>query len=269
MHLALILVVLLLLAILTMQILKFYTHHGKTLAVPDFTGFTETEVQKTVKENKLRYSIIDSVFVPDVIPGSVIGQHPEIGYMIKQNRTIYLTIAAISPEKVVLPVLVDVSLREAKNRLDNAGLRLGSVIYQPSEFINLVLDKQLRGEPLPDDTTLVKGTAIDLIVGKGLSNEVTEVPTLLGIDLEEAKSMLYNVGLNVGALVYDGSFEANNDSVVTVVWKQSPEGGSGNVIELGTSVDLWLTADQEKIDLLTAPEEEMEIDPETETEIEF
>lgn len=235
------------LAYLSMMMLKVYTHHGKTKVIPDFVGLSESDAATVVKKNRLRYEIFDSLFVPEAIPESVVSQYPPAGYRVKQGRTIFLTLAAVSPEKVKLPFVVDVSLREAQSRLENAGLSLGKVEYRPSEFINLVLDKSLNGLPLTNETLLVKGTAIDLIVGKGLSNEVTEIPDLSGHNLADAKKALYNVGLNIGALIYDNSLLTNEDTLFARVWKQNPAFTVGNYLELGTSVDIWLTVDQEKL----------------------
>ncbi|MBN2806956.1 MAG: PASTA domain-containing protein [Prolixibacteraceae bacterium] len=240
----LLVVVFLVLSWFTMLMLKVYTHHGKTRHIPDFTGLLEPEVENMVKQHKLRYHIYDSLFVPEAIPGSVISQHPQAGYKAKQGRTVYLTMAAIQPEKVMLPYVVDVSLREAQNRLENAGLKLGRVEYRPSEFINLVLDKSLNGLPLPNDTMLIKGTAIDLKVGKGLSNEMTQIPNLAGSMIDDAKRMLYNVGLNIGAQVYDRSVITTEDTLMARVWKQNPEFLENQYLGLGSTVDVWLTVDQ-------------------------
>jgi eukaryotic-like serine/threonine-protein kinase len=237
-------VVFLVLSWFTMLMLKVYTHHGKTRHIPDFSGLLEPEVENLVKKQKLRYHIYDSLFVPEAIPGSVVMQYPQPGYKAKQGRTVYLTMAAIQPEKVKLPYVVDVSLREAQNRLENAGLKLGRVEYRPSEYINLVLDKSLNGNPLPNDTLLIKGTAIDLKVGKGLSNEITQIPNLAGSMIEDAKKMLYTVGLNIGALVYDGSVITTEDTLFSRVWKQNPAYTENGYLGLGSTVDIWLTVDQ-------------------------
>lgn len=250
-HLFLVAVVIALTIYLTMLLLKVYTHHGKVQQVPDFIGLSEKEVQFVVTENKLRYNLIDSLFVPEATPGTIIAQHPESGYNVKRNRTIYLTIAAISPEKVLLPKLVDVSLREAQSRIENAGLKLGAVEYVPSEFMHVVLKQKRNNIELPEDTLLIKGTAIDLVVGKGPSNERTMVPELVGNQMEPAKEMLYNVGLNVGAIIYDNTFVTAEDSLMAIVWKQYPKSDSTKHIGLGRSVDLWLTIDTEKIDFAT------------------
>lgn len=248
-HLTLVVAFIALFVYLTLILLKVYTHHGKSLAVPDFYGLYESDVKMVASENKLRYNIIDSLFVPDAIPGTVISQHPDLDTRVKQRRTIYLIIAAMLPEKVRLPSIVDISLRNAQSQLENVGLRLGKVEYRPSEFLNLVLDKSLNGKPLPDDTILAKGTEIDLVVGKGLSNEKTSVPNLWGMTLEDASEALYAISLNVGAKIYDQSIKNANDSVMAQIWKQKPNDVYGNLIELGSSVDLWLTIDKEKINI--------------------
>ncbi|MDA3880085.1 MAG: PASTA domain-containing protein [Prolixibacteraceae bacterium] len=234
---------------ITLLLLKVYTNHGESRSVPDLQGFSKSEVEMITHHQELQYKVIDSTFVRNSVPGSVLSQQPSAGAKVKEGRTVYLTISAVQPEKVVLPGIVDVSLREAQSRLENAGLRLGQVEYRPSEFINLVLDKRLNGYRLPNDTLLIKGTAVDLIVGKGLSNEKTIVPDVRGFYLNDANRALYAVSLNVGALVYDNSVRTVEDSIQAQIWKQMPEGGENNLIELGSSVDLWLTIDNERLDV--------------------
>jgi eukaryotic-like serine/threonine-protein kinase len=247
-----------------LSLLKSYTHHGRSLEVPDLTGLSIQEVELVVRENKLRFSVNDSVFAPDVIPGTMIVQYPAAGHKVKQRRTVYLTIASVMPEKVLMPKVVDVSLREAQSRLQNAGLRMGNVEYRPSEFLNLVLGQRLNGQAFPADTVLIKGTAIDLVVGKGLSNERTLAPNLFGLYLNDAKTQLYDLSLNVGALIYDQSVVNKSDSINARIWKQNPNSSSNNLIELGVSVDLWLTIDNEK--LIVVDDDHTEFENQNESE---
>lgn len=256
---------------LSLLFIKMYTHHGKSCEVPDLSGLTEYEAGVVLSEKSLNYSIIDSAYVYEAIPGTVLSQQPRAGYEVKSGRTIYLVISSISPEKVALPMVVDVSLREARSRLENAGLRLGQVEYRPSEFLNLVLDKNLNGLPLPNDTMLSKGTPVNLVVGRGLSNEKTSVPNLLCMYLDEAIDSLYQVGLTPGVYLYDESVENYEDSLRAMIWKQSPQHIDQNLIELGSSVDVWLTIDAEKIDALSEeiPDSESEFLPGDEFEEQF
>jgi eukaryotic-like serine/threonine-protein kinase len=246
-NISLIILLFIILTYLTLTLLKTYTHHGKSLSVPDFHGLSIEQTEMLTKQHKLRYQIVDSAYVPDIIPGRVLTQHPLPDSKVKQRRTIYITIASVSPERVKVPAIVNVSLREAQSRLENAGLRLGIVEYRPSEYQNLVLGSRLRGDPYPLDTILPKGTLIDLIVGKGLSNEKTETPNLFGMYLADVRDIIYNSSLNMGVLIYDQTVISPTDTLNARVWKQNPKYAPNVQVELGVSINLWLTNDEEKL----------------------
>lgn len=260
-HLSLICLVCIILLLLTTTFLSLYTHHGKVYEVPNFTGLTQTEAHRVAQNSKTRLSIIDSLYVPDSEPGTIIGQYPVAGYRIKQNRTIFLTIAASIPELVDVPRVTDISLREAMTRLETAGLVVSQIIYKPSEFINLVLELQHDGIKVNANEKLPKGTVVTLTVGKGLSNEHASVPSVIGESLKDAEALLYNSSMNIGVLVYDESVINAEDSLNALIWKQNP--AANNNVELGYSIDLWLTIDSSKIQV------DEDIREEAEEEIDF
>jgi hypothetical protein len=94
---------------------------------------------------------------------------------------------------------------------------------------------------------IVKGAEIDLVLGKGLSNETTAVPNLTGFDLLLAKEFLADRYLNIGAIIYDNTIEDEEDSTTAFVWKQRPEFENENKLQLGENVDIWLTVDSTKL----------------------
>ena len=71
---------------------------------------------------------------------------------------------------------------------------------------------------------------------------------------EQAKERITNRYLNLGAVVYDASFEDGEDSLNAFVWKQKPEFDEDALMNLGSTVDIWLTADSTKLPL---PEDEI------------
>jgi eukaryotic-like serine/threonine-protein kinase len=233
--------------------LKIYTHHGQSIVVPSYKGLSNKEVVILSKKKNLRYQVIDSVYIFDAVPGSVIEQYPSAGDRVKQKRIIYITIASVTPEIAPVPKVIDVSLREAQSRLENSGFKIGLVTYRPSEFYNLVLEQRFQNKTLPVGTKLPKGTSIDLVVGKGLSGELTSVPSLFGLTLDDARSRLYDLNLNTGALIYDNTVITSYDSMNARIWKQSPDSKVTSV-EQGTSFDLWLTNEEEKL----TPESEID-----------
>ncbi len=246
-NIAAVLVFFLVLSIIAIFLLKIYTRHGQAVTVPVLKGLPEREVDKKTDNLDLRYKIIDSVYMLGSVPGTVVAQYPEAGNKVKENRIIYITIASREPEKVLVPKVIDVSLREAESRLENAGLRLGQVKYRPSEFLDLVLEQHYMGRPTASDLMLPRGTYVDLVVGRGLSDEKTSVPNLRGLSVDEARITLYNLSLNIGVQVYDNTVVNYIDSAKAVIWKQLPDTVSQSMVELGTSIDVWLTVDPKKI----------------------
>jgi len=240
-----ILVALITVTIVTLLMLRFYTQHGKSIAVPDLSGCTEKVVRDKVRDAHLRYKIIDSVYTEHAVPGSVIDQHPKPGYRVKSHRKIFITVASVSPENVQVPYVTDISFREATNKLQLAGLTLGTVEYRPSQFPNLVLDQLYLGKKILRDTLLPKGSAIDLVVGRGGNLERTEVPDLFGLSIDEARKRLIALNLDMGVLIYDDSFIGNEDTLGARVYMQSPKPVPGQMVGQGTLVDIRVSKYEE------------------------
>jgi len=249
--------------------IKIYTHHSKSFPLPDFKGLTEYQFQYLFKKNNLRYSIIDSVYLDNVPKGTVIEQVPKAGEHVKKNRNIFLTINAWSEEQVLIPDLKDYSLRNAKVVLESYGLKPGDLIYIPSEYTNLVLGQQLYGKLVEQGTIVPKGTSIDLLIGRGLGKELTSVPNLLGLEKSVAEQIVQRVFLFIGGIILDESIVTSEDSARAFIWKQNPVSRSGAMLNVGASIDIWLTTNE----LLLIPDEtsvtDDDIDYDSDLEREF
>ncbi|SHE67199.1 PASTA domain, binds beta-lactams [Mariniphaga anaerophila] len=232
----------------TMTGLGNYTRHGQSTPVPDFTGLKPAEAQKIAQQLSLKVQVMDSLFLDDAAPGAVVDQVPRPKRGVKQNRTIFLTINSTQPEMVTLPQLTDISFRQAQVLIENSGLRIGNISYQPSEFDNLVLNVQIDSTNIRPGKQLTKGTAVNLIVGRQVGNQTTPLPDLIGLTVEEAQSALTAAMLNTGVIIYDESITTSEDSLSARIWRQRPNPRATSSILLGSSVDFWVTADQLKMD---------------------
>ena len=235
------------LILLTLLYIRIYTHHGQARPVPDFISLTPEEVIKIAKENKLDYKIVDSVYTQIVERGTVVEQNPKPGFKVKKYRTIFLTINATNPEMVQMPNLVGLTLRQANAILETDGLELGRRVYVPDLAINNVLRQLYGGSEIEEGDTLEKGSSIDLVLGKGLSNRKTIVPDLISMKITRAESRIIDASLNLGAFTYDETVEDEEDSTSAFVWKQNPEFDEKNQIPLGSPVYIWLTLDSAKL----------------------
>ncbi len=145
--------------------LGFYTHHGETIQVPNLVSLKPFEAEAKVAELNLRMKIIDTVYLPNTKPGCIVKQFPEAFEFVKTNRSIYLTVNALSSPRVPMPKLTDCSFNLAKALIKNAGLVLGEVVYQFSEEENnLVVAQRIRGQIIEPGQKISKGSLIDITV---------------------------------------------------------------------------------------------------------
>lgn len=227
--------------------LNIYTRHGQARPVPDFRGLTLEETAKLAKKNKLRYQVIDSVYSNTVPKGCIIEQNPAPGFKVKKKRRIILTINAFNPEMVGVPNLVGLPKRQAIAVIQGAGLETGQLRYIPDLSIDFVLKQLHNGKEVAEGDSLQKGAVIDLILGKGLSNERTPVPNLLGLSLIRARNTILGASLNLGAYIYDNTISTADDSAKAFVYKQNPDYKESARLQLGSAVYLWLTVDSKKM----------------------
>lgn len=216
-----------------LKILDLYTLHGTSRTVPDLRGLTIAEVEKILSDNRLQYVIVDSMYSLTKPKGTVINQDPSANSKVKRNRIVYITVIALNPERVSMPNLNDITLRQAVAVLETYGLKIGRLKYVPDIAENNVLKQMYKGAVIAPGTLIEKGSKIDLVLGRGISNEFAIVPDVVGKNRSEAIRLLNAAALNIGAELYaDGS-----DSLNAVVVKQHP--GGRVAAHFGAQVDLW------------------------------
>ncbi len=251
-NLALALVILIGVIMITLVWLNFYTRHGQAKAVPDFTGLTLEQVTEQARRNKLRFQIVDSVYTNAVPRGCIAEQNPRPGFKVKKWRNIMLTMNAFNPEMTAMPNLIDLPKRQALALIESAGLEMGTLRYIPDISIDVVLEQLYNGRKVAEGDSLQKGSVIDLVLGKGLSNQRTSVPDLVGLKLGPATDLILGASLNLGTFIYDNTITTGEDSVNAFVYKQNPEYKFDATLQLGSAVYLWLTVDSAKLPADTA-----------------
>jgi beta-lactam-binding protein with PASTA domain len=227
--------------------MNFYTRHGQARPVPNFVGLTIEESARVAKKNKLRYQIIDSVYTSLVPGGCIAEQNPKPGFKVKKGRNIVLIINAFSPEMVVVPNLIDLPIRQAEALIESSGLKMGDRTFKPDLSINFVMEQRHNGLPVKEGESLQKGSVIDIVLGKGLSNERTALPYLIGKNLETAKDRMLESALSLGSYVYDNTILTREDTLKAFIYKQNPEYRESSTIPLGSAMYLWLTVDSAKM----------------------
>ncbi|MCW3125389.1 MAG: domain containing protein [Bacteroidetes bacterium] len=233
--------------------LRIYTRHGQTLAVPDIKGLKFDAATDTLAKYHLDYEVMDSAYMTDKPPLSIIEQSPKPGTSVKSGRTIYLTINALGAPLAEIPDLIGKSsFKYAKIQLEGIGFKVGEPMYKPDPHRDALIGMLVDGRPLKAGTRIPKGTTITLLVGQGLANTSIPVPYVIGLPFEEAATKLREeFNLSIGAVTMsEGMTEA--DKARAFVYKQSPTFRSGR-IHLGEEVDLWLAKEMPE-DIVVHPE---------------
>ncbi len=222
--------------------LRFFTKHGKTLTIPSVTGITLSQAQTLLEQNGFEIEIQDSVYVDTAAPLSVLRQFPEADAVVKENRTVYLTINRAVPPTIDMPNIINMTFRSAEMALKQYGLILEDTVYRPDFAKNAVLDQLYNGDPIKPGTKIQMGSPIVLVLGSGLGQDEFSVPDLFSLTYPEAVTLLESNNLGVGAVVVDTDV---TDTARAFVYRQRPERigyeNRVNRIRPGQTIDLWLS----------------------------
>jgi beta-lactam-binding protein with PASTA domain len=225
---------------LTLTAIDKFTRHGQEISVPDFTGLYYNELGENPDFSRFDFLVIDSIYEPTKEKGTIIHQDPKPESLVKEGRTIYLTVVAINPKMVTVPLLKDLSLRQATSLLQTYNLKVGKLSYEPDIARNAVLRTLYRGEELDSGVQVVAGSAIDLVLGLGEQQELIPVPILIGLHRSEAIKVLHEYSLNIG----EEHFDEGDDTSLVRIYRQNPNFTTKSVAKYGSDVELWYKSDK-------------------------
>ena len=226
--------------------LGWITGHGKYEKVPDIVGQNVYAAKSTLEAKGFKVEVSDSVFTVSIPGLTITKQVPDGGAEVKSGRTIYLTVNRAVPPKIEMPSLIGFSFKSAALYLEGMGLKLGDTTYKPDFARNAVLEQLYNKEPIKPGTQISIGSTISFVLGSGVTDSIMDMPDLVGLTLNVAKSKLALMNLSVGSVVAIGDV---SDSLNAFVAKQNPaifsEAIAGqrtvNKIRPGSSVDLYIS----------------------------
>lgn len=234
--------------------LKHYTQHGVEVTVPNITGMQKLEAEQCLIDSGLKLIIIDSTFSNVVPLGAIVEQNPPEGSLVKKDRHIYAIINSSNRRQVEIPDLHDISYRQARATLQSVGLRVSQVLYEPSEYRDIVLELRYKDQSLAPGEKIDEGSDITMIIGKGKGTEKVKVPSLQGKTLAEARaSLIDHYHLTVGLVRYDEPPTPETENLY-IIYQQSPT--QGTIVLEGSGIDFYLTTDIEKAVTQTTDEPE-------------
>ena len=246
-HLAMIALLFLGLAVAAFVAMALGTRHSARRTVPDFVGLQLNDAEYFAGRRDLEIIINDSLHVSAYPGGVVLDQLPKGGVVVKPGRKVYVTINSSRQRMVAVPYVAGRSLRQAKNMLETAGLTIDHLEYAEDIATNYVLAEFINGEEVLEESELQAemGSGVVLRVGVSATDTATVAPQVLGRSLFEAKSRLWESGLNIGEIVFEEGMPALERNRAKV-YQQSVL--PTEVVAYGARVSLHLTLDAVKVD---------------------
>lgn len=212
--------------------LPSYTQHGESVVVPDVNKLSYKEAEKKLDKADLDVEVRDSIYLPGLPPLSVVKQYPQPSSTVKPGRTVFLTLNKTVPPSVKMPKVVDLSVYQAKAKLESWKLQVKDIRKVPDIARNVVLKALLDGKEIKEGTEIPQGTGIVLVIGEGLREVFVKVPNIIGLNYSEASAKLSGAGLTLNP-VYDNSAGDGK------IYDQYPK-PDGDSVKQGWPVDAFI-----------------------------
>lgn len=167
------------------------------LSLPNVTNKTYAAAVKTLN-NAGFHDIVEKQASNTKPKGTVYDQSPEGPTEVKPGRTVTVWVSQ-GPQQNPMPDLTNIPLTEAIQTLQNMGIDVKSqVTEQPVKNSTLPTGVVVQTSP-PSGTPLTSNSQITLQVSQG---QMTTVPTLIGLTLDEAIAALTKANLAEGQVSY-------------------------------------------------------------------
>lgn len=201
---------------------------SESIQIPKLIGMTESEASETLSGVGLEYKLGTAVVSTEYDSGKVVSTDPKEGDTVRRGYKVTLILSrGAGQTNIEVPDLTGKSLEEAVKVLENNGLVKGKVTYEESDEAEDTVITQS-----PSEGEIVDGgTKISLMLSKGQSTKMLEVPDLSGMTEKEAEAALEGIGLRPGRVS-----ERDADAPEGVVVEQSREAGSE--VEESTRVNI-------------------------------
>lgn len=157
------------------------TRSTPTVTVPDVQNLSLRNATIQLENSGLQVGNV--TYESSRFRNSVLRQSIPSGRSVNQNTTVDLIVGdGLGTDMVSVPDIANMHLTEAQNALREAGLRVGTIQFQPTDRVspNTVLSYDPDDEP-----NVFEGTAIDLVVSVSPSEEEAEETGPLIIDESE------------------------------------------------------------------------------------
>ena len=196
--------------------------------MPDLTGLKYDALKNAQEYAKFILEVEDNQYNDLYERGAVVSQKPKAGTKVKENSVVRLVISN-GTKVVLMPNLIGLEETEAYRQLAELDLS-----YQKSE----VFSQQPAGTVVSTDpgfgSEIPASTVVKIQISMGPENKVVVVPDLTGMNIDAARTLLHQLGLEIGGISYVTSDKAQ-DTVISQDPAPTSQIASGAFVNLNVS----------------------------------
>ncbi|MBQ4099943.1 MAG: PASTA domain-containing protein, partial [Oscillospiraceae bacterium] len=202
------------------------------IQVPYLIGSTYEEARSNPENSGLRL-VIERAYNAEYGEGVIFAQEPSAGRTIKASNPVVKIKVSRGMEYSEVPDVVDLDIYVAIARIKDAGL---TYIEVPMTDDFVAENSVIKTSP-PAKTKLPKGTSVTVYVSRGEEKKYTDVPDVVGLNINDAIKIIEDKNLVVGAVS-----RTSSDKPYNTVIAQDPTDSlqimEGDIINLVISYDM-------------------------------
>ena len=191
--------------------------------VPKVVGKKREEAVQELEKLGLQVTVNEAPH-PEVPRGQVLSTNPTEGSQLQKGTNITVTVSS-GREVTDVPDVSDMSPQDAAAELEKAGLKLDDDIKR--EHSDTVPEGVIMSQQPAAGSQLSKGSKVSVTVSDG--REKIQVPSLTGMNVGQAESVLTSLGLKATRVEVDSL--KPKDEVLAVA-------GQGEEVDRGTTIEL-------------------------------
>lgn len=218
----------------------WFSGSSDEIKVPDFAGKTLEEAQAEAEELGLKIEEGDEVYSPDQEKGLITSQSPSADSMVSEGRVITVNIS-LGKKDGVVPRIIDMDYKAAEEYLQSFGFELGIVKTVTSTKPEGVIVSQ----SIDAGTTADSGTKIDVEISDGKGKEMVQVPSVVGKDVDIAKSELDKAGFKISGISYEENASYQKNLVIRITDESGKEVSAGSELEEGSNINIIVSKGSE------------------------
>lgn len=204
--------------------------------MPSLVGQQYEDVRKNKAYRGFEFELVERQFNSKYEEGVICEQNPTSGKRVKEGITIKVKVSN-GTQSVTLPNLAGEEATLALAKLREMGLAGDQTLINSDDAPEGTV---VRTEP-GANATLEMGASVMLYVSRGSGKEKVRVPDVMGHDVETAKEMLKEAGLEVGTIIRQVS-----ELPIGSVLQQTPNYPAP--VSVGSKVNLTVAAEQTEVE---------------------